>query len=166
MSIPHGSSGEAVCRLAGQDVPVAWRRDREGLWLETDRGVFGFDIVGETNDDGRIVYQLRRRMVGPGSGSGEWKGLSFLRAGEESIAAASGAQKRGVRVRAQMPGKIIRISVKPGDVVEKGQSLLVMEAMKMENEIRAAQPGQVTAMKVTEGQIVETGADLCLLDPV
>jgi acetyl/propionyl-CoA carboxylase alpha subunit len=168
-SVPQGSSGEALCVQGGTKVSVSWRRDREGLWIETDRGVFGFDIVGETGDDGRVVYQLRRRVVGAGigpSGQGEWRGLSFLRAGEESVAAAAGGQKRGVRIRAQMPGKIIRISVKIGDIVEKGQSLLVMEAMKMENEIRAAQSGKVTTLKVTEGQIVETGADLCLLDPV
>jgi acetyl/propionyl-CoA carboxylase alpha subunit len=166
LSVPHGTSGEAVCVQGGAKMPVAWRRDREGIWIETDRGVFGFDIVGETNDDGKVVYQLRRRIVGSSGEDREWRGLSFLRAGEESIAAASGGAKRGLRVRAQMPGKIIRISVKAGDVVEKGQSLLVMEAMKMENEIRATHAGKVTALKVAEGQAVETGADLCLLEPV
>ena len=64
-----------------------------------------------------------------------------------------------------MPGKILRISVKAGDSVEKGQALLVMEAMKMENEIRASHSGKIAALKVSEGQAVETGADLCLIDP-
>jgi biotin carboxyl carrier protein len=48
--------------------------------------------------------------------------------------------------------------------VERGQPLLVMEAMKMENEIRASQAGKVIAVKVSEGQAVETGADLMNLE--
>jgi 3-methylcrotonyl-CoA carboxylase alpha subunit len=90
-----------------------------------------------------------------------------MRAGEESAAAGAAAgPKKGVRVRAQMPGKIISISAKPGDVVEKEQPLLVMEAMKMENVIRAPQAGKIGQVKVTAGQAVETGADLCVIDPV
>ena len=71
--------------------------------------------------------------------------------------------KKSARVRAQMPGKILRISVKIGEVVEKGQTLMVMEAMKMENEIRATQSGLIDQVKVSEGQAVETGADLCTI---
>jgi 3-methylcrotonyl-CoA carboxylase alpha subunit len=63
-----------------------------------------------------------------------------------------------------MPGKIVRILVQAGAQVEKGQPLLVMEAMKMENEIRAAGAGKVSAVKVIEGQAVETGADLMLIE--
>jgi acetyl/propionyl-CoA carboxylase alpha subunit len=159
---PSGSRGHGHLRIAGGEITeVSWVRDREGLWIETSSGVFGFDIVSEVGDDGGVTYQVRRRALG-----GEWVGLAFKRAGEELAAAGSGAQKRGTRVRAQMPGKIIRVSVKAGDTVEKGQSLLVMEAMKMENEIRAAQAGKVSTIKVTEGQAVETGADLCVIDPV
>ncbi|MDR3606606.1 MAG: acetyl-CoA carboxylase biotin carboxyl carrier protein subunit [Oligoflexia bacterium] len=162
MSPLRGNSGQAQARLKdGRVISVSWNRDREGLWIETDNGVFGFDIAGEATDEGGIAYHVKRRIAG-----GEWSGLSFKRAGEESAAAAAGVQKRGVRVRAQMPGKIIRVSVKVGDMVEKGQSLLVMEAMKMENEIRAAASGKISAVKVTEGQAVETGADLCLIEPV
>ncbi len=76
----------------------------------------------------------------------------------------AGAKKKGVRVRAQMPGKIVRILVQPGAEVQRGQPLLVMEAMKMENEIRASQAGKVVAVKVSEGQAVETGADLLNLE--
>jgi acetyl/propionyl-CoA carboxylase alpha subunit len=159
---PAGSRGESQVRIAGgAATSVSWIRDKEGLWIETPSGLFGFDILAEVGDDGSTSYQVRRRILG-----GEWSGLSFKRAGEELAATAAGGVKKNVRVRAQMPGKIIRVSVKVGDQVEKGQSLLVMEAMKMENEIRASQAGRVSAVKVTEGQAVETGADLCLMDPV
>ncbi|MFN7685823.1 MAG: biotin/lipoyl-containing protein, partial [Oligoflexia bacterium] len=68
-----------------------------------------------------------------------------------------------VRVRAQMPGKIVKVMVAQGQTVEKDQILLVMEAMKMENPIKASQAGVVVKVTVTEGQAVETGADLMQL---
>lgn len=68
-------------------------------------------------------------------------------------------------VYAKMPGKIVKISVKVGDTVEKGAQVMVMEAMKMENEIRAALSGKVSNVCVKEGQAVETGALLLELAP-
>jgi biotin carboxyl carrier protein len=56
--------------------------------------------------------------------------------------------------------------IKEGDTVQKGDPLMVMEAMKMENEIRATHSGVIQAVKVISGQAVETGADLVLMDTV
>jgi len=56
-----------------------------------------------------------------------------------------------------MPGKIAKLLVKVGDTVEKTAPVLVMEAMKMENEIRATVSGTVAHIHVKEGQAVETG---------
>jgi biotin carboxyl carrier protein len=67
-------------------------------------------------------------------------------------------------VYAKMPGKIAKIGVTVGDSIEKGASLLVMEAMKMENEIRSTLSGKVVAVCVKEGQAVETGALLVELE--
>jgi acetyl/propionyl-CoA carboxylase alpha subunit len=169
--VPRGPQGTALVEVrersavgvAGKiaparEVAVRWRRDADGIWLELPGGVHGFDVQGEQGDEGRTVYQLAER-----GGDAYWQGLSYLHAGEEQAAAGASGVKKDLRVRAQMPGKILRVSVKVGDRVEKGQSLLVMEAMKMENEIRATQSGKVTAVKVAEGQAVETGADLCLI---
>ena len=61
---------------------------------------------------------------------------------------------------APMPGMIVRVAVAPGDVVVAGQGLIVMEAMKMENELRAAGPGTVTAVRVIAGTAVQKGAIL------
>lgn len=60
-------------------------------------------------------------------------------------------------ITAKMPGKIVKILVKPGDEVAQGTPVCVMEAMKMENEIRAAGAGRVSAIVVKEGQPVESG---------
>jgi biotin carboxyl carrier protein len=121
--------------------------------------VHGFDIQGEAGDDGRAVYRVAER-----GGAEFWNELAYRNAGEEQAEAGGAGAKKNVRVRAQMPGKILRIHVKAGAKVEKGQSLLVMEAMKMENEIKATQAGVVGQIKVTEGQAVDTGADLCVIE--
>jgi biotin carboxyl carrier protein len=57
-------------------------------------------------------------------------------------------------VKSPLPGIIIGISVKPGDAVKKGQKLLVMEAMKMENEIKSEKDGVISSVKVSQGQSV------------
>jgi pyruvate carboxylase subunit B len=61
---------------------------------------------------------------------------------------------------APMPGLIVRVNVQPGDVVAAGQGLVVMEAMKMENELRAAGGGTVKTVHVAPGVAVEKGAVL------
>ena len=68
------------------------------------------------------------------------------------------------RVQAPMPGKLLRVLVSAGDEVGAGQGLVVMEAMKMENEIRAPRAGRVKDAPVREGQAVETGALLVLIE--
>lgn len=70
-----------------------------------------------------------------------------------SAAEAEGRQK----ILAPMPGKIVRVLVKTGDAVRAGQGLLVVEAMKMQNEIRAPKTGTVDRLAVIEGQTVNSG---------
>jgi biotin carboxyl carrier protein len=67
------------------------------------------------------------------------------------------------RVTAPMPGKIVKLLVKPGDKVQPRQGLVVVEAMKMENELRARAAGTVSEVRVTEGASVEAGAILVIL---
>ena len=63
-------------------------------------------------------------------------------------------------VKALMPGRVVRVLVGKGDVVRKGTGLLILEAMKMENEIQAPADGTVDELFVTAGQTVEAGTDL------
>ncbi|MBX7148403.1 biotin/lipoyl-binding protein [bacterium] len=65
---------------------------------------------------------------------------------------------------AQMPGKVVGVKVKEGDEVALGQGLVVLEAMKMENEITAPKAGKVTKVAVTVGQSVESGALLVVVE--
>jgi len=58
---------------------------------------------------------------------------------------------------AKIPGKVTKLLVKVGDQVEEGQTVLVLEAMKMENELKAGQSGTISGIHVSEGQTVESG---------
>ena len=66
-------------------------------------------------------------------------------------------------IMSPLPGLIQKILVKVGDTVTAGQNLLVMEAMKMENEIQAKSAGTVTAINVKEGDSVEEGIELVVI---
>ena len=68
-----------------------------------------------------------------------------------------------LKLTAPMPGKIVKVLVNPGDTVEAGRGVLVMEAMKMENELKAAKAGTVQEIRVKEGQAVEMGALLLVI---
>ena len=68
-------------------------------------------------------------------------------------------------IRAMMPGRIVRVTVKKGDSVRKGASLLVLEAMEMENDIQAPADGIIDVLFVEAGQTVESGAELAHLAP-
>jgi pyruvate carboxylase subunit B len=67
-------------------------------------------------------------------------------------------------ILAPMPGLIVRVNVALGDTVEAGQGVVVMEAMKMENELRATGPGKVRSVEVAPGTAVEKGALLVALE--
>ena len=69
----------------------------------------------------------------------------------------------GNAVKAPMPGNILKISVTVGQTVSEGETLLVLEAMKMENEVTADRSGTVTGIIAAKGQTVETGDPLVVI---
>jgi biotin carboxyl carrier protein len=103
-------------------------------------------------------------------------GAMTVRVGSVPVAVAIDARRRWARkddggaagagpqrILAPMPGKIVRVLVRPGDVVRARQPLVVIEAMKMENELRASRDGTVTDVSAREGVSVEAGAPLVVL---
>ena len=80
--------------------------------------------------------------------------------GGQRTAGGAGQQ----RVTAPMPGRVLRVLVKPGDEVAHRQGLVVVEAMKMENELTAPKAGKVTEVAVTEGMSVEAGRLLVVIE--
>ncbi len=69
----------------------------------------------------------------------------------------------GETVASPMPGNILRVEVNQGDTVKAGQLLIVLEAMKMENEIVAPKDGTVVQVVTSKGSVVETGAPLVVI---
>jgi biotin carboxyl carrier protein len=94
-------------------------------------------------------FEFEAEVVDPRSWSGR------RHAGVE----AEGRQQ----IVAPMPGKIVRVLVKPGDRVEVLQGLMVVEAMKMQNEIRSPKNGMIERVQVEEGQTVNAGEVLCIV---
>jgi acetyl/propionyl-CoA carboxylase alpha subunit len=80
------------------------------------------------------------------------------------LSAANAAPTGPAPIIAPMPGLIIRVNVQPGDEIEAGHGVVVMEAMKMENELRATTSGRVKRVQVTPGTAVERGALLVELE--
>ncbi|HWE49048.1 MAG TPA: biotin/lipoyl-containing protein [Bryobacteraceae bacterium] len=77
----------------------------------------------------------------------------------------AGAETHGrASILAPMPGKIVRILVKAGDDVVAGQGIVVVEAMKMQNEMKAPKDGRVTAIQVKENDSVTAGAVLAIVE--
>jgi len=88
--------------------------------------------------------------------------LDERRASRPGEAAASRAG--GKEIRSFMPGKVVEVLVAVGDEVEKDQGVLIIEAMKMENEVRATTAGKIKEIRVSPGQAVESGEMLIVLE--
>jgi pyruvate carboxylase subunit B len=133
----QAGSPEVRLVLNGRGTMLAVEGHRDGVWQLVDRG--------SVRDVG--VEDERSRHI-------------------RALAGSGGAASTGGVIRAPMPGRVVRIPVTIGDHVPVGSGLLVLEAMKMENEIRSATAGVVTAVLVTAGQAVEKGQILVELGPV
>ena len=136
---------------------------------------------GQASDDRPrapwLVRPLPGRPEARARGAGRWEvvvgGWRFEVATEDAARAAlrerasrAGASMGGAQrqvVRAQIPGRVVRVDVTAGQAVEAGQRLLSIEAMKMENEIRAGQAGTVARITATPGLAVERGQELVVI---
>jgi biotin carboxyl carrier protein len=137
----------------------------DGAPLEADvveiaPGVYSILVDGESLEarvepDGRclLLTVANREWKAEVRDPREW------RRNRSGAAEAEGRQQ----VLAPMPGKIVRVLVHAGDAVEAKQGLLVVEAMKMQNEIRSPKSGTVERLLVTEGQTVNAGEVLAII---
>ncbi len=117
-------------------------------------------------------FEIRIRPSQDGASSG---GLTATMAGRRfavevsdprdasrSSRAAIGSGRQNVT--APMPGKVVRVLVAAGDVVEAAQGLVVVEAMKMQNELKSSRPGRVVEIRARDGETVGAGDVLVVLE--
>lgn len=153
---PGGAEGTWSVKLAGRAVPVTVRKASDGALI--------LNIDGQRTE----AYVLRARGGERATVCFEGQALEVTcRTGmEEQLAKAAEAagEAMDLAVRTSMPGKIVDVKVKVGDVVAAGQTLVILEAMKMENAINAKGAARVKAVLVKAGQAVESGALLVELE--
>ena len=116
-----------------------------------------FEVDIELNDDG--TYQATV------------EGQSFsievpnAQAAPRARRGGGGKKKKSGTVSANIPGKVVTVEVKEGDVVKEGQVILILEAMKMQNEIQAPVDGTVISVACEEGQAIEANVPLVIIEP-
>jgi len=79
---------------------------------------------------------------------------------------SGGKRKRSGAVSASMPGKVVTVEVQVGDKVQEGQTILILEAMKMQNEVAAPITGIVSKVSCEDGMSVEANVPLVVIDPI
>ncbi len=107
------------------------------------------------------VYEMEVELIEEGSAPTKTDAVPAVRSTEHSAAQKAPAQAEGASadgaVVSPMPGTVVRLMAAQGDKVSKGQPILVLEAMKMENEITAVKDGVLSELRVAEGQTVAGG---------
>jgi len=136
VSVVHGADQVSLTLPDGQTVDV---ETAEGGWSAYASGNMFFAVADGT--------QIRLERI-----------VAVEEASDRAGAAGG--------LNAPMPGKVVRVMVSPGDQVARGQTLMVLEAMKMEHAISASGDGQVAAVFFAEGDQVAEGAELLQLEPV
>lgn len=127
-------SPEVRVTIDGMSHTVAVESEEHGVWRVVDRGA-----VREVTIEDERTRHIR------------------------SLAGAGKSVAGGV-LKAPMPGLVVRIAVSEGDVVAAGAGLVVLEAMKMENELKAPSAGTIRSIRVITGQAVEKGEVLLTLN--
>ena len=116
-----------------------------------------FEVEIELNDDGTYVATVEGQTF-----SIE---VPNAQAAPRARRGGGGKKKKSGTVSANIPGKVVTVEVKEGDVVKEGQVILILEAMKMQNEIQAPVDGTVINVACEEGQAIEANVPLVVIEP-
>jgi biotin carboxyl carrier protein len=158
----------------GHSHQVELERVQNGYQGTVDGEPFAIDVVMTARDVLSIIhggrnYEAKREysllgethiIVGSERFNTEVRDPRSLR----SRLAAAGAGSGPAKIVAPMPGKIVRLVVREGDEVEAGQGIVVVEAMKMQNEIKGTKKGKITKIAVKEGAAVNAGDLLAIVE--
>lgn len=109
------------------------------------------------------VYDVEVEELGASAAPASAAPVQAPKAVKKAAPAAAGSEG-AVKINAPMPGKILSVKASVGQAVKKGEVVMILEAMKMENEIVAPQDGVVASVNVSEGASVEAGSVLASLN--
>jgi biotin carboxyl carrier protein len=161
-------------KIAGKDHAVELTRNADGWHATLESGIANASAIEISSGvysvliDG-ISHEVRVAPAADGSltlHTGQYEFAAEIndprawRGRRHGHVEAEGRQQ----IVAPMPGKVIRLLVKPGEGVKAGQGLLVVEAMKMQNEVRSPKTGKVERLLAKEGQPVNAGEILAWID--
>ncbi len=140
-------------RLGGQSFEVDLRRtDGSSYLVLVGNRAFDLSISAEGDD----LLMVSRHGVNR---------VTLIDRTRRRLQAAGERQITGrVELKAMMPGRVVNVLVKPGDEVMADQGIVVVEAMKMENELKTPKAGKVLELKVSVGQAVEKGEILAVIE--
>lgn len=170
-------SRKHIVTIDGEDREIQWDESNGKLRAVSDNGQWDVDVqkvgphhysvlVGESSFDVRVAHREEESDV-------FWDGkklafpLEDIRSRRRRQVLGGGEDGNidgPVEIKSMMPGKIVSLKVKLGDTVTKGQGVVVLEAMKMENELNAPKDGEIKAINVSEGQSVESGSALVVVE--
>ncbi len=140
---------------------VIGERKYEVDWSQVPGGVISMIVDGESRtarvaarDGGLVVWVDGHRLD-----------LDVGTAEDESVGRAGGGAGGSGIIKAPMPGSVVKVLVSEGEEVSAGQSLVIVEAMKMENEVRSPLDGVVKAVNVSAGDSVGTSETMVEVEP-
>ena len=111
-------------------------------------------------------YEIEVEEIAAGEAKAQPAAVKPAAVTTAAVTAASGPKPvgKGEKVNSPMPGTILQSNVAVGQKVKSGQTLMILEAMKMENEILAPADGTITQVAVQKGASVEAGTLLCVIE--
>jgi len=161
ISVDPAREGAFIATIGGREIPLKLAERKPGnMTLSIDGRIGYYEFF---KDKGRIVEAVHNcRSYSALAKNPQQDQLEKLL---EEFGAGMGGTASETVLKAPMPGKILGLSVKPGENVELGQVVLVLEAMKMENEISSTIEGKVSKLHVKVGDVVNAGDPLIEVDP-
>jgi len=158
---------DGAVRVDGRDVDVRVTQVSPGIWslrrgdeqtiAEVDGQGGQSGTTGATGTTMKVAVEIKRPGQDPIVVAAEVADARRASIVAPARPAGGGAP---VVVRSPIPGRVVKLLVKAGDAVSAAQTLVVLEAMKMENELRSPRAGRVLDVRCTEGAAVESGQDL------
>ncbi|HEY4392819.1 MAG TPA: biotin/lipoyl-containing protein [Polyangia bacterium] len=142
-------------RVDGVEVDVEVVEAERGVWIL--RGEAGQTVATVDGAGAKLTVEIRRPGGDPLVLAAE---VADARRAQIAAPTRAGNDTAPATVRSPIPGRVVKLLVKADDAVKAGQTVVVLEAMKMENELRAPRAGRVTAVRCAEGTAVEAGQDL------